>query len=97
MRVVREVVCVLGLTVGGMLSAEVVPAAGWDVVGFSGGVLVLWGTCGICCLGWVVLGTLLVLGVEDFDGLESIGLCELVGVEGDVVGLAAGFFLFLGW
>ena len=58
---VCEVVCVLGLTVGGMLSAEVVPAAGWCVVGFSGGVLVLWGACGICCLGWVVLGALLVL------------------------------------
>ena len=41
---VCEVVCVLGLTVGGMLSAEVVAAAGWGVVGFSGGVLVLWGT-----------------------------------------------------
>ena len=47
-------------------------------------------------MGWVVLGTLLVLGVEDFDGLESIGLCELVGVEGDVVGLAAGFLFVLG-
>ena len=65
---VCEVVCVLGLTVGGMLSAEVVPAAGWGVVGFSGGVLVLWGACGICCLGWVVLGALLVLVVEGFDG-----------------------------
>jgi len=88
--VVCEVVCVLGLTVGGMLSAEVVPAAGWGVVGFSGGVLVLWGACGICCLGWVVLGALLVLVVEGFDGLGPIGLCGLVGVEGDVVGLAAG-------
>ena len=28
---VCEVVCVLGLTVGGMLSAKVVAAAGWGV------------------------------------------------------------------
>ena len=84
----------LGLTVGGMLSAEVVPAAGWGVVGFSGGVLVLWGACGICCLGWVVLGALLVLVV--FDGLGPIGLCGLVGVEGDVVGLAASVLFVLG-
>ena len=93
---VCEVFCVLGLTVGGMLSAEVVPAAGWGVVGFSGGVLVLWGACGICCLGWVVLGALLVLVVEGFDGLGPIGLCGLVGVEGDVVGLAAGVLFVLG-
>ena len=93
---VCEVVCVLGFTVGGMLSAEVVPAAGWGVVGFSGGVLVLWGACGICCLGWVVLGALLVLVVEGFDGLGPIGLCGLVGVEGDVVGLAAGVLFVFG-
>jgi hypothetical protein len=47
-------------------------------------------------LGWVVLGAVLVLGVEDFDGLRSIGLCGLVGVEGDVVGLAAGVSIVLG-
>ena len=94
---VREVVCVFGLTVGGMISAEVVPAAGWGVVGFSGGVLLLWGACGICCLGWVVLGALLVFFVvEGFDGLGPIGLCGLVGVEVDVVGLAAGVLFALG-
>ena len=97
----------LGFTVGGMLSVEAVAAAGWGVVGFSGGVLVLWGACGICCLGWFVLGAVLVLVVEGFDGLvlvvgscgdggfETIGLRRPVGVEDDVVGLAAGVLFVL--
>ena len=37
-------------------------------MGFSGGALILWGACGTCCLRWLVLGTLLVMVVEGFDG-----------------------------